>query len=359
MALATVVTRIANPARRPRRRKNESISQGFWRDGVFHPIRSADDYDPDAVGESRQYAKKKGRKKVATKAKKRKKNPTRRKLTAKQIAAGFGGKRRQSAVKSARKRKNRPHWLSKSAKARPSQRKRKKNAAMGYRGSTPKKKKAWTSGWKVRKKSNPKKSRRKNVGGIFALTNPARKGQSKMARPKKRKGQRKNPAGYYKKRKKMNRRGRRRNPGGTFGSPMDWLSLGAGAIGGGLGATSLPQLVLGSNNSGPVGYLAMAASTAILAVAAHMLFKRNIMLTSGVIAGGTGALIKRIIGDYTPLGQYLGTSGMGDYLTNFNFPVPQIIGGNGNTSLGTPGSIPVSVAGAGMSSMSLIGRPLY
>jgi hypothetical protein len=180
-----------------------------------------------------------------------------------------------------------------------------------------------------------------------------------MASPKKRKGQRKNPAGYYKKRKKMNRRGRRRNPGGTFGSPMDWLSLGAGAIGGGLGATSLPQLVLGSNNSGPVGYLAMAASTAILAVAAHMLFKRNIMLTSGVIAGGTGALIKRIIGDYTPLGQYLGTSGMGDYLTNFNFPVPQIIGGNGNTSLGTPGSIPVSVAGAGMSSMSLIGRPPY
>ena len=118
-------------------------------------------------------------------------------------------------------------------------------------------------------------------------------------------------------------------------------------------------MILGSANAGPIGYLAMAASTAIMAVAAHTIFKRNVMLTSGAIAGGTGAPIKRIIGDYTPLGQYLGTSGMGDYLTNFNFPVPQIIGGNGNTSLGSPGQIPVSVAGAGMSSMGLIGRPLY
>ena len=49
-------------AQNPRRRANESISQGFWRGGIFHPIRAADDYDPGAVGEARQYATKKKRK---------------------------------------------------------------------------------------------------------------------------------------------------------------------------------------------------------------------------------------------------------------------------------------------------------
>jgi hypothetical protein len=148
--------------------------------------------------------------------------------------------------------------------------------------------------------------------------------------------------------RRMNRR--RKNPG-TLGSPSDWLALGAGAVAGGLGATALPQAVMGSANTGPVGYLGMAAATAVIAVAGHFLFKKNVMLTSGIIAGGAGALIKRIIGDYTPLGQYLnanaGASGMGDYLTNWNFTTPQIIGGSGNTSLGTAGTIPVSVAGAG------------
>jgi len=129
------------------------------------------------------------------------------------------------------------------------------------------------------------------------------------------------------------------------------MALGAGSVVGALGASSIPQMVLGASNTGAMGYLAAAASTAILAVAGHYMFKGNTMLTSGIIAGGAGALIKRIIGDYTPYGQYLnanaGASGMGDYLSGWNFPVPQIIGGNGNTSLGTPGTIPVSVAGAG------------
>ena len=49
----------ARYAQNPRRRRNESISQGFWSGGIFHPIRAADDYDPGAVGEAYQYAKKK------------------------------------------------------------------------------------------------------------------------------------------------------------------------------------------------------------------------------------------------------------------------------------------------------------
>lgn len=302
-----------------------------------------------------------------------------RKMSLKQKAA-FGSKRVRAAAKAAlsrqrsrkrnapkakarhrpRTKPNRPHWLSKSAAGRPSKRKR-KNKAMGYRGSTTKKK-SWSTGWVAKKKNRKRKNgsakrkatatKRKNTGALYALVNPAGR-KNKVAKRKKNR-QRKRPAGSTKRRratntgKRMNRR--RRNPG-TMSRPMDWLALGGGAIIGGLGATSLPQMVLGASNTGPMGYLAMAASTAVLAFAAHIVGKKNVMLTSGIIAGGAGALIKRVIGDYTPFGQYLnasaGASGLGDYLSGFNFTVPQIIGGNGNTSLGTPGSIPVSVAGAG------------
>lgn len=164
--------------------------------------------------------------------------------------------------------------------------------------------------------------------------------------------QRKRPAGSTRKRKNSGRRRttHRRNPG-AMGKASDWLALGSGAIVGGLGATSLPQMVLGASNTGPMGYLGMAAATALLATAGHFMFKKNMMLTSGIIAGGAGALIKRIIGDYTPFGQYLnanaGASGLGDYLSGWNFTTPQIIGGPGNTQLGQAGTIPVSVAGAG------------
>jgi hypothetical protein len=46
----------------PLKRRNESISEGFWRNGIFHPIRAVDDYDPEAVGETRAYAKRKKKK---------------------------------------------------------------------------------------------------------------------------------------------------------------------------------------------------------------------------------------------------------------------------------------------------------
>src|SRR5277367_4648772 len=77
----------------------------------------------------------------------------RRKLSAAQIKAGFGGKRRKSNA--ARHRDRTP----KKAAGRPSQRKRERNAP-------PK------SGGRVNKAK-----RRRNLGGIFALTgNPARGG---------------------------------------------------------------------------------------------------------------------------------------------------------------------------------------
>ena len=305
-------------------------------------------------------------------------NPARRgkkmakRLSAKQLKY-FGTKRQKAAARASRKKNrakpkahhrprtkpNRVHWLSKSAAGRPSQRKRKKNAARkvitGY-GSTVMNPSGKTNvvfnGKKRKRKAGSAKKaaakKRTNPGALYALVNPARKKGNKKMAAKRKNHQRKRPAGSHRKAKKMNRT-RRRNPG-TLGRPGDWLSLGAGAVAGGYAASALPQFVLGASNTGFMGYLAMVASTAILAVVSHMTLKKP-MVTYGIIGGGAGALIRRVVGDYTPFGQYLtaaGTSGMGDYLSGFNFPVPQIIGGNGNTSLGTPGQIPVSVAGAGM-----------
>jgi len=267
--------------------------------------------------------------------------------------AAFGSKRVRAAAKLAlakqRKRKrNRPKAKARHrprSKPAPRKRRRVTNSAT----KDPRKRRRRKNGSAKRRRAK----RRTNTGALYALVNPARKkGKTSMARRKK--NRRRRPAGSTRRRANTGRRRnthhRRRNPG-ALGGPSQWLQLGGGAVIGGFGATALPQMVLGGSNTGPMGYLGMAASTAILATAAHFLFGKKVMLTAGVIAGGAGALIKRIIGDYTPLGQYLnanaGASGLGDYLTNWNFTTPQIIGGNGNTALGTPGSIPVSVAGAG------------
>lgn len=293
----------------------------------------------------------------------RKRKNVARKMSLKQKAA-FGSKRVRAAAKLALARQRKRKRNAPKAKAhRPRTKPRKRNAGSGQARKTvmnPKRRNAakgktnvvFNGTRKKRRRKNgsakAKAKKRKNTGALYALVNPARKKGKRMA-TKKNKTKRKRPAGSYKKKNKGGYQ-RKRNAG-AMGRPADWLALGAGAVVGGLGATSLPQMVLAGSNTGPIGYLGMAAATAILAVAGHFLFKKNMMLTSGIIAGGAGALIKRVIGDYTPLGQYLnanaGASGMGDYLTNFNFTTPQIIGGPGNTQLGTAGTTPVSVAGVG------------
>jgi len=279
---------------------------------------------------------------IANPAKKTRRNVGKRHMTAKQLKY-FGTKRQKAAAKANRKRKNRAHH-----RARSKPRKQNRGTEYAFTRPAPKKHRKRKSGSsrKAKAKANRK---RKNTGAIYALVNPAGKKGKHMARKKKnKKSQRHNPAGS--KRHYKTKHNRRRNAPGGLPRPMDWVALGVGAVVGGFGATSLPQLVLQGSNTGIMGYLGMAGATAVLAIAEHMLLK-NPMLTAGTVAGGTGALIKRLIGDFTPFGQYLnanaGASGMGDYLTNWNFPVPAIIGGNGNTALGAPGQIPVSVAGVG------------
>ena len=258
-------------------------------------------------------------------------------MTAKQIKF-FGTKRQKEALKakrsnSAKKAKRKAHR----ARTAP----KRKSAVV--RNPAPKKKRKRATGSAKRKR----KASKQNPGAIYALVNPARKkGHKKVAAKKKshKKTSQRNPAG---KKSRSSRKRGQRNPAGL--KPMDWLQLGGGALIGGIGATAIPNMVMSASNTGPVGYLAMLATTGVLAAVAHMVSKKP-TLTAGVIAGGVGATIRRVIQDYSPAGSVLANitanSGMGDYLSNWNFTTPQLIGGPGNSTLGTPGSFPVNVAGA-------------
>jgi hypothetical protein len=266
----------------------------------------------------------------------------RRNLSAKQVRF-FGTKRQRAALKANRSRNTTHH---------------RKNSARHHR----------------------KRTRKSNPGEILALINPATKRRrNKMAATKRRsrrnaagrhhrRHHRKNPSTvrvYNRRRRNVHHRvhHRKRNPG-TYGRPMDWLSLGLGALAGGVGATTLPQMILGTSNTGPIGYLANAAATGILAVIGHMAFKRNASLVAGIIAGGAGAIIKRVIGDYSLLGQYGAALGLGDYLAS-DFLTPQsMVNGLQTAQLSQPSwaqapTTVVNVAGAGAGMGALVGGRLY
>ena len=135
-------------------------------------------------------------------------------------------------------------------------------------------------------------------------------------------------------------------------------------IAGVVGTRALPQLVLGASNTGVMGYLANAASTALLTVAAHFAAPRNMVLKASVLAGGVASIISRIIQDFSLLGSYSSQVGLGDYLMS-DFLTPQTLtNGLHTAALNRPSwgnaaaPTPVNVAGAG-AGMGLIGPPIY
>ena len=265
-------------------------------------------------------------------------------MTAKQIKF-FGTKRQKAALKAARKRKS--SAAAHRPRTKPNASKKRQPAASHS------------------KPARRKVARKQNLGGIFALTaNPA-KGHKSMAKTKQRKSSKAHStAGYKPKHHQKNPGHRRRasNPG-AFGSPKDWLTGGAGVLAGVVGTRALPQLVLGASNTGPIGYVANAATTGILTFLAHLAMPRNRVFSASVLAGGVAAIISRVIGDYSLLGSYSSQVGLGDYLFNFNFGTPQILGGD-RRSIGAPGApspttVPVNVGGAGAGVAGMYGAPLY
>lgn len=103
------------------------------------------------------------------------------------------------------------------------------------------------------------------------------------------------------------------------------LAMTGGGVANGIITRSIPQLVLGANNTGVVGYGANAASAVAGAWAIKALFGAR--AGTGAIIGGFTALAQRIMQDL--VGQKLGDLGLsgdldfdlGFYIGN-NFPLP-------------------------------------
>ena len=238
---------------------------------------------------------------------------SRRKMSAKQIKH-FGTKRQKAALRAkrsapkhrARTRPNPPR------KRRVVRRSAKKSTVKRRRNPTPMII-SWAAGNPAKRSKTVARSRRKTRRATAKRSNAGRRHVKKV----------------------MHHRRRRSNPGGALGSPMNWVQGGAGVVVGVVGARAIPQLVLGTSNTGPMGYVANAVAAVGLGWLTHMVFPRNQVLVTSVIAGGFAGLISRIISDQTPFGAQLSLSGgLGDWglglyqKSNYPYP-PHLVNGRG------------------------------
>lgn len=118
------------------------------------------------------------------------------------------------------------------------------------------------------------------------------------------------------------RRHHRRNPGG-LGELTGYVTNAVFVVVGALGSKLGAQAILGSNNTGVVGYAGNAAVGAGLWLVAKHIMK-NQQAASGVIAGTLVEILLRVINDMTPFGQYVSQLGMGDYQMQ-SFVTPQVL----------------------------------
>ena len=236
------------------------------------------------------------------------------KLSPKQIKY-FGTARQKAALKAKRSASAKKAQHKHKARTKPNAARKKKAAAT----------------------SAPHKKRKNPVPQIIAWTatgNPATKGRHMATKKKKKSASAKKNAGtrHYTKKTKKQVRHKQRNPG-DMGRPIDWATGGAGVVLGGLGSRVIPQLVLGASNTGPVGYLANGITAIALGWVSHMFFPKQRFLMYGVILGGMGGLITRIVTEQTPYGASLSTpaAGLGDWglglYQKSNFLSPQLVRG--------------------------------
>lgn len=112
---------------------------------------------------------------------------------------------------------------------------------------------------------------------------------------------------------------RRRNPGAIGSSVSTAMFIIAGAVGSKVGA----QLVLGTKNTGTLGYIGNAGAGAALFFLFDRIFK-NRAAAVGILYGTLVQIILRVLNDFTPLGQYFANIGMGDYMMQ-SFVTPQVL----------------------------------
>ena len=220
-------------------------------------------------------------------------NPARRKFTAKQVAAGFGGARRKAAAKSSRKRArtNRSGSTARPAHHRP---------------------------------RTVKRASRPNLGKIISFSLPKELG---MATTKRNKSRRKAAPVHHRPRAAAGRKNpghrRRTRPNPGIGDITGLVTSAVFTIAGAVGTKYITQMVLSTSNTGVMGYFGNLVSAFLLSWGVKA-FMKNDTAAAAVLAGGFVQVVLRLIADYTPFGQYTANLGMGDYLAQ-GFSTPQRI----------------------------------
>lgn len=304
-------------------------------------------------------------------------NPARRKrkLSPKQIAI-FGTKRQKAALRGKRKRH------------KPAVR---RNAGMGSARKS--KKYAKRHGNKIvtaselgsyyKSKARRTKSRRRaakrNPGGIVevALLNPAPKRRKTVARrrrkavsnPRRRRAtthrrRRTNPVArvHHRRRRRavasrrVSRRRIRRNPSVGGGGLGNLVTSAAYAIAGAVGSKLLTQAVLGTSNTGIMGYGGNLVAAFALGKGVGM-FTKNKNAQNAIILGGVIQTVLRIVIDKTPFGAQLSNIGMGDYMAQ-NYLTPQRVTDGLNSAALQPPVVPMAAGRRAAGAMSGIGRGL-
>jgi hypothetical protein len=189
-----------------------------------------------------------------------------------------------------------------------------------------------TSRYKKPSAKSGHRARRSNPGHILGFTfNPGTKKGHSMAKAKKyvRKSKKSHHAGGAPKKRrysnpgKMNYRRRRHSNPGMSTNVTELVTNAVFVILGALGSKLGAQAVLGTKNTGIMGYAGNAAVGAALWFITEKLMK-NRAASAGIISGTIVQILLRVINDYTPFGSYVAQLGMGDYQMQ-SFVTPQVL----------------------------------
>jgi len=125
---------------------------------------------------------------------------------------------------------------------------------------------------------------------------------------------------------------KRSNPSGLR-TPIDNVKFGAAALAGLVATRQLPQMVLGANNTGWIGYLSNLGVATLAGIGAGMWNKQ---IGWAVAIGGSLYTVSRVLTEKaSPVGKYFALAGVGDAsaagmgdLEAGYFPVPVVTDAN-------------------------------
>jgi hypothetical protein len=289
----------------------------------------------------------------ARRRKRRKRNP--RKMSAKQIK-WFGTKAQKAALKNSRRRK----------RANASRRHTKRHSP-ARRNAAPKRARATRRAHRTTHRRRTR--RRSNPGGIVEVAlNPAtpKRRKKTVARTRRRKRsnarrrhhtvrhRRRNPVATTRRHRRRRsyrtnrRRSRRSNP--SFGGIGSLITSAAYAVGGAVSSKYLTQLVLGSSNTGYLGYAANLAASFVGGKALGM-FIKNKQAENSFILGGVIMTLIRFLSDQTPLGSTLQQYGLGDYEASTWLSPARLIDANKSAQIELPALLQPRVVTRGMAGL--------